>query len=169
MYGSRPGKKVAGWYGSVMGAYLVSVHMHLVMIWGLGRGPELLHTAGFFVMLGVGTIFEKKWKEWTGKPVVGVFGSLWTTFWHLIRGSGMVDAFVRRGIVANDFVPKQMRVGKAIVDVVLAVVASVRSILCSSCTNTFTLSCICCDDMYYYSKVEYERLRQSIPTARVIL
>ena len=42
-------------------------------------------------------------------------------------GSGMVDAFVRRGIVANDFVPKQMRVGKAIVDVVLAVVANVRS------------------------------------------
>ena len=51
---------------------------------GLGRGPELLHTAGFFVMLGVGTIFEKKWKEWTGKPVAGVFGSLWTTFWHLM-------------------------------------------------------------------------------------
>ena len=38
----------------------------------------------------------------------------------------MVDAFVKRGIVANDFVPKQTRVGKAIVDVVLAVVASVR-------------------------------------------
>ena len=77
-------------------------------------------------MLGVGTIFEKKWKEWTGKPVVGLFGSLWTRFWRLMWGSGMVDAFVRRGIVANDFVPKQMRVGKALVDVVLAVVASVR-------------------------------------------
>ena len=44
----------------------------------------------------------------------------------------MVDAFVRRGIVTNDFVPKQMRIGNAhpsgmaIVDVVLAVVASVR-------------------------------------------
>ena len=55
VYGSRPGKKVAGLYGSVMGAYLVSAHMYLVMIWGPGRGPELLHTAGFFVMLGVGT------------------------------------------------------------------------------------------------------------------
>ena len=54
-------------------------------------------------------------------------------------------------------VPKQMRVGKAIVHV-----ASVRSgdhlFLCSSFTYTFTLSCICCDDMYYYSKVEYEKL-----------
>jgi hypothetical protein len=126
VYGSRPGKKVAGWYGSIMGAYLVSAHMHLVMVWGLGRGPELLHTAGFFVMLGVGTIFEKKWKEWTGKRVNGFFGSLWTTFWHLMWGSGMVDAFVRRGIVANDFVPEKMRIGKAMVDVVLAVVARVR-------------------------------------------
>jgi hypothetical protein len=121
-----PGEESAGWYGSIMGAYLVSAHMHLVMVWGLGRGPELLHTAGFFVMLGVGTIFEKKWKEWTGKRVMGVFGSLWTTFWHLMWGSGMVDAFVRRGIVANDFVPEKMRIGKAMVDVVLAVVASVR-------------------------------------------
>jgi len=127
VYGSRPGKKIAGWYGSVMGAYLVSAHMHLVMIWGLGRGPELIHTAGFFVMLGVGTIIERKWKEWTGKPVTGFFGTLWTTFWHLMWGSGMVDAFVRRGMVANDFVPKQLRIGKAIVDTVLAVVASVRA------------------------------------------
>ena len=25
VYGSRPGKKIAGWYGSVMGAYLVMI------------------------------------------------------------------------------------------------------------------------------------------------
>jgi hypothetical protein len=37
VYGSRPGKKIAGWYGSIMGAYLVSAHMHVVMVWGLGR------------------------------------------------------------------------------------------------------------------------------------
>ena len=78
-------------------------------------------------MLGVGTIYEKRWKEWTGKPVVGVFGSLWATFWHLMWESGMVNAFLRRGIVANDFVLKRMRFGKAIVDDILAVVTSVRS------------------------------------------
>ena len=61
MVRDRERKKRFG-YGSVMGAYLVSAHMtghmHLVMIWGPGRGPELLHTVGFFVMLGVGTICE---------------------------------------------------------------------------------------------------------------
>ena len=127
------------------------------MIWGLGRGPELPHTAGFFMMLGVGAICEKKWKEWTGKPVVGPFGSLWTTFWHLMWGSGMVDAFVRRGIVR-----KQMHVGKVIVDVA-SVGSGYHLILCSSFTAVFTRSCICCDDTYSYGKVEYEKLIQSIP------
>jgi hypothetical protein len=127
VYGSRPGKKIGGWYGSIMGAYLVSANMHIVMIWGLGRGLEWIHTGGFFVMLGLATILERKWKEWTGKPVTGFFGSLWTTFWHLLWGSGMVDAFVRRGMVANDFVPKQMRIGKAIIDSILIAVAGVRA------------------------------------------
>ncbi|KAH8989919.1 hypothetical protein EDB86DRAFT_2941454 [Lactarius hatsudake] len=127
VFGARPGRKVAGWYGSVMGAYLVSANMHIVMLWGLGRGTEWIHTGGFFIMLGIATIGERKWKEWTGKPVTGFFGTLWTTFWHLAWGSGMVDAFVRRGMVANDFVPKQMRIGKVIIDSILAVVARVRA------------------------------------------
>ena len=111
---------MVGWYGSIMGTYLISAHMHLVMIWGLGCRLELLHMASFFVMLGVGMIFEKRWKEWMGKPVVCPFGLLWRTFWHLMWGSSMVDVFVRRGIIVNDFVPKQMHIGKFIIDVNLA-------------------------------------------------
>lgn len=127
VYGSRPGKKIAGWYGSVMGAYVISAIMHIVMLWGLGRGTELTHTGGFFIMLGIATILERKFKQWTGKAVTGFFGTLWATSWHLMWGSGMVDAFVRRGMVANDFVPKQIRIGKAIIDIILTVVARVRA------------------------------------------
>jgi len=46
---------------------------------------------------------EKKWKEWTGKPVTGFFGALWTTFWHLLWGSGIVDASARRGMRKTTF------------------------------------------------------------------
>ncbi|KAI9431516.1 hypothetical protein H4582DRAFT_1242142 [Lactarius indigo] len=127
VFGAWPGKKVAGWYGSVMGAYIISANMHVLMLWGLGRGTEWIHTGGFFIMLGIATIGERKWKEWTGKPVTGFFGTLWTVFLHLAWGSGMVDAFVRRGMVANDFVPKQMRIGKFIVDSILTLVARVRA------------------------------------------
>ncbi|KAH9038805.1 hypothetical protein EDB85DRAFT_1932291 [Lactarius pseudohatsudake] len=127
VFGARPGKKVAGWYGSIMGAYIVSASMHVVMLWGFGRGTEWTHAGGFFIMLGIATIAERKWEEWTGKPVTGIFGTLWTSFLHLVGGSGMVDAFVRRGMVANDFVPKQMRIGKVIVDCILTVVARVRA------------------------------------------
>jgi hypothetical protein len=54
----------------------------------------LINTAGFFVMLGVGTIMEVNGKSGRVNRVTGFFGSLWTTFWHLMWGSGMVDAFV---------------------------------------------------------------------------
>ncbi|KAI9443858.1 hypothetical protein H4582DRAFT_1042531 [Lactarius indigo] len=127
VFGARPGKKVAGWYGSVMGAYIVSATMHVLMLWGLGRGTEWIHAGGFFITLGIATIGERKWKEWTGKPVTGFFGKLWASFLHLAWGSGMVDAFVRRGMIANDFVPKQMRIGKVIVDGILTIVARVRT------------------------------------------
>ncbi|KAH9170114.1 hypothetical protein EDB89DRAFT_2244289 [Lactarius sanguifluus] len=122
-----PAGRSRGWYGSIMGAYIVSASMHVVMLWGLGRGTEWIHAGGFFIMLGIATIGERKWEEWTGKPVTGFLGTLWTSFLHLVGGSGMVDAFVRRGMVANDFVPKQMRIGKVIVDIILTVVARIRA------------------------------------------
>ncbi len=100
--------------------------MHALGLWGLGRSTEFTYTGGFFVMIGLATILERKWKQWTGKDVAGVFGTLWTATWHLIWGSGMVDAWTRRGIVANEFLPEEMRIGKAVVNIVLTVVAKIR-------------------------------------------
>jgi len=127
VYGSRPGGKIAGWYGSIMGAYIVTAIMHVWGLWGLGRGTEFTHTGGFFIMVGLATIMERQWKLWTGKAVTGVPGTLWATVWQLIWGSGMVDAWARRGMVANDFLRKEIRFGKALVDILLAVVAWIRA------------------------------------------
>ena len=124
VYGSRPGRKIAGWYGSIMGAYMVSAIMHVWGLWGFGRGSEFTHTGGFFVMIGLASILERKWKLWTGKEVAGVPGALWAATWQLIWGSGMVDAWARRGVIGTEFLPKEMRIGKALVDIVLTVVAS---------------------------------------------
>jgi hypothetical protein len=125
VYGSRPGKKIAGWYGSIMGAYIVSAIMHVWGLWGLGRGTEFTHTGGFFLMIGFASIMERKWKLWTGRDVAGVPGALWTAIWQLIWGSRMVDAWVRRGVISNKFLPEEMRIGKALVDIVLTAVARV--------------------------------------------
>jgi len=122
LYGARPGWKVAGWYGSIMGAYGVSAVMHVLGLWGLGHGTEFTHTGGFFVMIGLACILERKWKQWTGKEVAGVFGKFWVAAWQLIWGSGMVDAWTRRGIVANQFLPEKMRIGKVLVNAVLTMV-----------------------------------------------
>jgi len=126
VYGSRPGREVAGWYGSIMGAYIVSAVMHVLGLWGLGRGTEFGHTGGFFIMIGAGTILERQWKVWTGKTVTGVAGKLWTAAWQLIWGAGMVDEWARRGMVANDFIAKEIRIGKALVDIILTVVSRIR-------------------------------------------
>ncbi|KAI0285748.1 hypothetical protein BC826DRAFT_918498 [Russula brevipes] len=127
VYGSRPGGKIAGWWGSIMGAYVVSAIMHVWGLWGLGRGTEFTHTGGFFIMVGLASILERLWKLRTGKPVRGVPGTLWAGVWQLIWGSGMVDAWARRGMIANDFIRKEIRIGKALVDIVLTVVAKIRA------------------------------------------
>jgi hypothetical protein len=127
VYGARPGRRIAGWYGSIMGAYVVSAVMHVLGLWGLGHGTELTHTGGFFIMIGLASILERKWKQWTGKEVAGIFGMFWAATWQLMWGSGMVDAWTRRGIVANEFLPSRMRIGKALVNMVLTVVARVRA------------------------------------------
>jgi hypothetical protein len=128
VYGSRPGAKIAGWYGSIIGAYFVSAIMHVWGLWGLGRGTEFTHTGGFFIMIGVASILERQWKLWTGKPVTGVPGTLWSMVWQLIWGSGMVDAWARRGMVANDFLPQEVRIGKALIDVFFNVAAWIRAL-----------------------------------------
>ena len=108
-----------------MGAYIVSAIMHVWGLWGLGRGTEFTHTGGFFLMIGFASIMERKWKLWTGKDVAGVPGALWTAIWQLIWGSRMVDAWVRRGVISNKFLPEEMRIGKALVVIVLTAVARV--------------------------------------------
>ncbi|KAI9462681.1 hypothetical protein F5148DRAFT_982658 [Russula earlei] len=128
VYGSRPGRKIAGWHGSIMGAYTVSAVMHVWGLWGLGRGTGFGHTGWFFIMLGVATILERQWRLWTGRAVTGMPGTLWTVAWQLTWGAGMVDEWARRGMIANDFIAKEIRIGKALVDIVLAIVAKIRTV-----------------------------------------
>ncbi|KAI0294026.1 hypothetical protein B0F90DRAFT_1811747 [Multifurca ochricompacta] len=128
VYGSRPGGKVAGWYGSIIGAYVVTAIMHVLGLWGLGRGTEFTHTGGFFIMIGLASVFERQWKLWTGKPVTGLSGTVWAMVWQLIWGSGMVDSWARRGMVANDFIRKDIRIGKVLVDFILTVVSRIRAV-----------------------------------------
>jgi Membrane bound O-acyl transferase family len=127
VYGSKPGGRIAGWYGSIMGAYLISAIMHVLGLWGLGRGTEFKNTGGFFIMLGLASILERQWKLWTGKAVSGLPGTLWAVAWQLIWGSRMVDAWARRGMAANDFVRKEIRIGKALIDIILTVVARIKA------------------------------------------
>ena len=94
----------------------------------LSNAVKFTHTGGFFIMVGLATILERKWKLWTGKAVTGVSGTLWATAWQLVWGSGMVDAWARRGMVANDFLRKELRFGKALIDILLTVVEWMKAL-----------------------------------------
>jgi hypothetical protein len=113
VYGSRPGREIAGWYGSIRGAYVVSAIMHVLGLWGLGRSTEFTHTGRFFIVVGLPFPLERMWVAWTGKEVAGVSWALWAASWQLVWGSVMVDAWARRGVIANEFLPEKMQIGKA--------------------------------------------------------
>ena len=84
VYDARPGRKIAGWYGSIVGAYFVSAIIHVLGLWDLGHGTELTHTGGSFIMIGLASFLERKWRQWTGKEVAGVLGTFWAETWQLI-------------------------------------------------------------------------------------
>ncbi|KAI0067200.1 hypothetical protein BV25DRAFT_1789320, partial [Artomyces pyxidatus] len=117
--GARPLQTILGSAGGVLGAFGLSAVLHDAGMWGLGRGTEFGTVGGFFVLMGVGVLFERAWERAVGHKVGGLAGWTWTMVWTLGWGSRMVDAWARRGLVGSDFLPAGYRPGKALVDVVL--------------------------------------------------
>jgi len=78
-------------------------------LWGMGRGTDFLRVAGFFLMMGVGTVLEFAFKSVTGKRVGGFFGWMWSMLWILGWGNMLVDAWLVRGLAGSRFMPDKWR------------------------------------------------------------
>lgn len=98
-----------------MGAFVVSGLMHDAGVWGLGRGTEFRTVCGFFFM-GVGAALEHVFRQMTGRRVGGIWGWAWTMVWTICWGTLIVDAWARRGMIAADFFPYELRPGKVLID-----------------------------------------------------
>jgi hypothetical protein len=123
VFGARPGGVLLGWPGAVMGAFAMSGLMHIVGLWGAGRGAVLRHDGGFFLLMGLGVILECGFERVAGLPVQGLYGWLWTMTWTLSWASLSFESWARRGIFAIDFVPDHLRPGKFLIDCVISLLS----------------------------------------------
>jgi hypothetical protein len=119
-YGARPGGKLFGRPGAVMGAFAVSSILHHFGLWAVGNGSEFATAGGFFLLMGVGTIMEGAFMRVTGMKVRGWLGWLWTALWMTLWGTFMLDGWARHGLMGNDYVLIGPRPGKFVVDAIIA-------------------------------------------------
>jgi hypothetical protein len=74
VYGARPGGALLGKPGACIGAFAVSAALHDLGLWGLGRGIEVRTSGTFFLLMGVGIVFEFAFKRLIGRRVGGFWG-----------------------------------------------------------------------------------------------
>ncbi|PPQ91017.1 hypothetical protein CVT25_013942 [Psilocybe cyanescens] len=117
-FGGYPGFFLAGRFGAVGGAFLVSGLLHYWGLWGMGRGTDFYSVAGFFLVMGVGTTLEYAFKTATGRRVRGFWGWLWSILWILGWGNMLVEAWLIRGLAGSAFQPQNTRPSIMIVNFV---------------------------------------------------
>jgi hypothetical protein len=120
VFGARPGGKLFGKPGAVMGAFAVSAFLHHLGLWAVGNGTEFASAGGFFLLMGIGVVMEGAFTRATGLRVQGWLGWAWTTVWMIMGGTFMIDGWARHGVLATDFLPNGFRPGKAVVDAIIA-------------------------------------------------
>jgi hypothetical protein len=102
--------------GALLGSFCASGLLHYLGQWGMARGSDFLGIGGFFIMMGVGTLLERRWKKVTGCHVCGIMGWLWTYTWVAIWGVFLVEGWVTRGLGGSYFMPAGWRPGAIVME-----------------------------------------------------
>lgn len=127
--GARPLLPILGKPGAVMGAFTLSAFIHHWGLYGLGQGMEFSTVGMFFIMMGVGVFLEGAYEEWSGIKVGGWKGWVWTTVWLMFWAMWLVDGWARKGLIASDFLPENIRVGKWTVEGVAQLIEKLTALL----------------------------------------
>jgi hypothetical protein len=102
--------------GALLGSFFTSGLLHYLGLWGMGRGSDFLGIGGFFIMMGVGTLLERRWKKVTGYHVRGVKGWLWTFSWVTVWSLFLVEGWVTKGLAGSYFMPAEWRPGAFVME-----------------------------------------------------
>lgn len=95
--GFAPFNYLFGHLGGLFGAFLVSGIIHDIELRSFGRGGNSVAVIGFWAMCGVGVVLERIWKKYTGRPVGGIWGRLWTFGWMALWGIPVVNEWAKAG------------------------------------------------------------------------
>jgi hypothetical protein len=120
VFGARPGGRLLGLPGALLGAFGLSAVIHDLGMWGLGRGTEFRTVGSFFVLMGVGVALEQAFEGMTGRRVRGLWGWVWTMVWTIGWATLMIDAWARRGMAATDPPPNWLRPGKLLIESIVS-------------------------------------------------
>ncbi|KAH8096779.1 hypothetical protein BXZ70DRAFT_1031637 [Cristinia sonorae] len=104
IFGGIPGRMVAGSIGMVMGTFLGSGLFHEASMYLIDRGIDARGIL-FFILNGVGLVFEWAVYKLTGRKVSGPLGRVWTWVFVLSLGQMLVDSWLVRGLGGSEIIP----------------------------------------------------------------
>lgn len=93
VFGGYPGKWLAGDYGMVFGAFLASGLFHSCTMYSAHQGFDYSAVV-FFGSQGFVLVFERLWRQITGKRVGGWMGNLWVYFILFVCAQPMGELFI---------------------------------------------------------------------------
>ncbi|KIY46709.1 hypothetical protein FISHEDRAFT_75412 [Fistulina hepatica ATCC 64428] len=114
---AKPASCVFGRWAGALSVSLVSGLAHVCGLMGMGRGPDVVRVAGFFLMMGLGTAMEDTVSQLTGRPIRGSLGWVWTQFWFVGWGQLLVEAYFQKGLCGCVLLPDELRPAPYIVSV----------------------------------------------------
>lgn len=78
----------------ILAAFAISAIVHEAGIWAVVSFDWRLRTSVFFMSQGVGVCLENAFKHFTGRPVGGPLGRLWTYTWLVLFGKPMISFWI---------------------------------------------------------------------------
>src|SRR5579863_3699389 len=110
--GARPGGRLLGRRGAILGAFAVSGFMHMVGQWSVGGVTEFRNEGAFYLLMAVGMILEGEFERVTGSQVRGWLGWVWTMGWILSWTSYLLKLRLEDGPFPIEIFPDQLWSGK---------------------------------------------------------
>ena len=89
---------VLGRAGVIIGTFLASVVWHHISLVTLNSQVEFWRMLVGFGMMAPGILGERAFYQWTGRPVGGILGWVWTMTWLLLWGNVIIEGFARAGM-----------------------------------------------------------------------